>query len=278
MSDKPHDGLQLLYASAKQSGLQTRVLGLGTQQKVGHGSGGFGLKLSALKEALLELEPSQYVLFTDAYDVLLQGSTEPLESWLDTHQNVLFAAETVNWPDPTLKYPQGDGFILHLNSGVFAGRAAHILELLQTPFSSTTDDQFYYASQYVTGKTRIILDSTATHFLCVHKAPGTIQLQRPVRFIPKYYPATTPLVLHLNNGLTRIYWFEALAPLVLGEWSRQTARNAAWSGLFFKGWFAKRHTLAVWLLVILVTMSFITYQAPLYLEARPSSVLRGAAF
>jgi len=254
VSDKAHDGLQLLYASSKKAGLQPRILGLGTRQRIGHGSGGFGLKLSALKRALASIAPDQYVLFTDAYDVLIQGSMASLEAWLDTNDKVLFAAETVNWPDTTLQYPVGTGFITHLNSGVFAGRAKHILELLDAPYTSSTDDQLYYASQYVTGKTRIVLDSTAAFFLCLHKAPGTLALETPVRFLPTHHAPTTPLVLHMNNGLTRLYWFETLAPLILGEWSRTFARNAAWSGMVPKGWFARRHTLALWIFILLVLL------------------------
>jgi hypothetical protein len=228
IADKAHEGLRILKHSTERLGIETRILGLGTRQAIGHGKNGFGLKLSALKEAVSELPAEQFVLFTDAFDVIVQASLDPLEQWLQNNQAVLFAAETVNWPDKTLAYPVPCGFIPFLNSGVFAGRAGHILELLQQPFTATTDDQYYYASQFVTGKSRIVLDSGAEYFLCFHAMPGTIEFKDMIRFLPAIGPPTTPPVLHFNNGVSRFKWYETCATHVLGPWARFPAREVAY--------------------------------------------------
>ena len=226
IADKPHEGLRVLKHSAERLGIETRILGLGTRQLIGHGKNGFGLKLSALKDAVADLPFETFVLFTDAFDVILQSSLEPLEEWLRGNQAVLFAAETTNWPDKTLEYPVPCGFIPFLNSGVFAGRAGHILELLQKPFTSTTDDQYYYASQ-IAGS-RIVLDSHAHYFLCFHGMPGHLIFQNAIEFVPDIGPTTTPAVLHFNNGKSRFLWYEPCAVHVLGEWARYPARDVSY--------------------------------------------------
>jgi hypothetical protein len=228
IADKAHEGLRILKHSTERLGIETRILGLGTRQLIGHGKNGFGLKLSALKGAVSELPAEQFVLFTDAFDVILQSSLDPIVQWLQGNQSVLFAAETANWPDKTLQYPVPCGFIPFLNSGVFAGRAGHILELLQQPFTETTDDQFYYASQFVTGKSRIVLDSFAEYFLCFHAMPGTIECKDKIHFVPAIGPPTTPPVLHFNNGVSRFMWYEQCATHVLGPWARFPAREVAY--------------------------------------------------
>lgn len=229
IADKPHEGLRVLKHSTERLGIDTRIHGLGTRQLIGHGKNGFGLKLSVLKEVVSALPYEQFVLFTDAFDVIVQSSLDPLVEWLHGNQSVLFAAETTNWPDKTLQYPVPCGFIPFLNSGVFAGRAGHILELLQQPFTSTTDDQYYYAAQFVTGSSRIVLDSHAHYFLCFHGMPGDVAFKQEIEFIPAIGPPTRPAILHFNNGKSRFVWYETCAAHVLGEWARAPAREVAYA-------------------------------------------------
>jgi len=189
VSNKPHPGLDLLKESATGSVKETRVLGMGNTTPIGHRGKGFGLKLSLLKAELLLLPPMTKILFTDAYDVLLNGSSKQLEDWIDNNRGkVLFAAERIKWPDKNLMYPSVNLPFPYLNSGVFAGRAQDILELLNEPFDNSTDDQGYYSKQYVRGSS-IVLDHTAKFFLCLCGVS---------------VPHTLPLVTHLNNGLTRV--------------------------------------------------------------------------
>ena len=167
---------------------------------------------------------------------------------------MLFAAETTNWPDKTLEYPVPCGFIPFLNSGVFAGRAGHILELLQKPFTSTTDDQYYYASQL--GGSRIVLDSHAHYFLCFHRMPGHLEFSdATIEFVPDIGQKTTPAVLHFNNGLSRFKWYEPCAVHVLGEWARFPAREVSYK--LIPGW-EHRFRIVCLLLFLLMCWSVCT--------------------
>ena len=232
VSNKPHPGLDLLLASTSRiPSVQTRVLGLGSHTPIGHGSKGFGLKLELLKQELVLAPPLQPVLFTDAWDVVLQGSPQPLLAWLDAHPGkVLFGAETSKWPDKNLFYPVPLTFPFpYLNSGCFCGRAQDILKLLQRPFNTKTDDQQFYAEQFVDPANHIIeLDHKAEHFLCMFGIDvGDVHLDRG--FVS--FRGQRPLVLHLNNGATRTKWFTSVARSILGESFVPHARKLVWNNL-----------------------------------------------
>jgi hypothetical protein len=216
VSNKPHPGLDILLAStARLPRVQTRVLGLGSKTPIGHGSNGFGLKLELLKQELQLCPPLQPVLFTDAWDVVLQESVDPLLQWLRDHPGkVLFAAETSKWPDANLEYPIPLQFPFpYLNSGCFCGRAQDILRLLHAPFHAKTDDQLYYSQQFVDPTNTIIeLDHRAEFFLCMYGiANEDVGLHKGYLT----YRDKKPIVLHLNNGATRLMWFPSVVSTVL---------------------------------------------------------------
>lgn len=233
VSNKPHPGLDLLLASSAQiPRLQTRVLGLGHGTPIGHGGKGFGLKLELLKQELLLLPPLQPVLFTDAWDVLLQGSIEPLLDWLKKNEDkVLFSAETNKWPNKDLMYPLPLTFPFpYLNSGVFMGRAKDLLELLQKPFDAKTDDQGYYSEQFVAQKDeKIVLDSDASYFLCMH---GVLKEDVHVVKGKFIYKQKIPTVVHLNNGWTRIKWFSYVTRGILGGDYVDKAKQIVYQSIF----------------------------------------------
>lgn len=201
VSNKEHPGLELLLESAKKHGIKTRVLGMGSQVKIGHGGKGFGLKLQLLKNELELLPPDTKVIFTDAYDVLFNDSSAKLEEWIEKNDEVLFAAEKAKWPDQNLFYPKIVFPFPYLNSGVIAGRAKKMLEFLQKPFDMKTDDQGYYSEQYVLGKG--VLDHNAEFFLCLAQVDS----------LDKY---KLPFVTHLNNGNTRRKYMRQVVSKILG--------------------------------------------------------------
>lgn len=246
VSNKQHPGLDILLGSSSRfSNLQTRVLGLGNQTPIGHGGKGFGLKLQLLQQELKLVPLMQPVLFTDAWDVIIQENVDKLLQWLEEHPDqVLFAAETVKWPDKDLIYPVPLGFPFpYLNSGVFMGKAKNILELLEKPFDSLTDDQGYYSEQFVVQKdNKIVLDSKGEYFLCMHGIqPNDFHIvNQKLVFQDKI-----PTVLHLNNGLTRMRWFPFVAKGVLGEPYGSKAKEIVYDALLGSVWQAKYIILAV---------------------------------
>jgi hypothetical protein len=234
VSNKPHPGLDALLLSCKPWGIQTRVLGMGSTTPIGHETGGFGLKLKLLKKELELLPPEQLILFTDAYDVIIQQSLDTLEAWLTEHPDkVLFAAESAKWPlDIEDLYPAPLHFPSpYLNSGVFAGSAKSVLSLLQVPFTNTTDDQGYYTRQFLAGSC-IVLDHEAKFFQCMVGLQPSQFLIKDKRFEFTHSSGlkswtSAPSILHLNNGTTRAKYFTKVILTVLGPQYKYLARQVS---------------------------------------------------
>jgi hypothetical protein len=222
VSNKPHPGLDALRLSSLKYGVQTRVLGMGNSTAIGHGGFGFGLKLSLLHRELRVLPPETIVLFTDAFDVLIQKELSPLLEWCKNNpQKVLFAAESSKWPCKELMYPSPLHFPYpYLNSGVFCGEASSILALLDSvEYSQKTDDQEYYTRQFLE-KNTIVLDHRADYFQClVGVSEKDLEFGEKLQvhhFDGLKRWSTTPAVLHLNNGFTRFKLFTRCIHTVLG--------------------------------------------------------------
>lgn len=248
VADKPHEGLQLLFYS-KRANFETRVLGYGSTQKIGHAGAGFGLKLSCLKEELQELDPNQPIVFTDAFDVLFQNDYSFLEKKiLELGDKVLFASEATNWPDKTLVYPPTQKKYKYLNSGVFCGRAGSILKLLQEPFDAKTDDQFYYAKQFASGKSNIVLDYDQEIFACLQ---GISKNQLEWTGHSWKVHDAHPLLLHLNSGGTRTRLFVHIVRKLLPG-CEKLARAAAWRGMLWVPWYKHRFLIAYCLVLLAI--------------------------
>lgn len=243
VANKPHPGLTLCRESAARIGLATRVLGLGAAAAIGHkGKVGFGLKLALLRDAVLRLHPHTPVLFTDAFDVILQGTAHAAAAWIEANpQRVLFAAERSKWPDPDALYPVPLRLpCAYLNSGGILGRAGDIAALFTAPFDMATDDQGYYTERFLqdsaAGRARIVLDHDCVVFACLQAWDAEdLQFQNGAVLVrtAKSQPWRAPLVLHLNNGATRKRWTRDVARAVLGDSAARLALDAwclAWVG------------------------------------------------
>lgn len=195
---------------------------MGNKTPIGHGGLGFGLKLYLLQQEVELLDPETSVVFTDAFDVLIQSSLAPLETWIEKNPDkLLFAAETTKWPSKDLFYPPPLQLpYAYLNSGVFAGKARTILEILKSnPYTMKTDDQEYYTEIFLQPSSAIVLDHKAEFFQCLQGVERkNIVFAQKVRV--KHYNGeeweTEPLIIHLNNGMTRIKYFSAVIHSILG--------------------------------------------------------------
>lgn len=222
VANTSHPGLDALRLTSSLHGVKTRVLGMGNKTPIGHGGLGFGLKLLLLHQEVELLAPETIVIFTDAFDVLIQSSLAPLELWSkENPDKVLFAAETTKWPSKDLFYPPPLQLpYAYLNSGVFVGKASSILEILKSnPYTMKTDDQEYYTKIFLQPSSPIVLDHKATFFQCLQGVDRkNIIFGKKVRVKHQGLEdwETEPLILHLNNGMTRIKYFSALIHSILG--------------------------------------------------------------
>jgi len=225
IANKPHPGLDALRLSTTRHSVQTRVLGMGSKTAIGHGGNGFGLKLELLHQELKLLPLDTAVLFTDAFDVLVQDSEDAIVAWVQAHPTqVLFAAEKTKWPCKELMYPIPLRLpYAYLNSGVFAGTCAAILSLLDSaPYTNFTDDQEYYTRLFL-GGAAIVLDHRAEYFQCLQGVDSkSLVFDLKAQKVHVHHDdgmapwSTMPTVLHLNNGGTRLRLFPKCIRAVLG--------------------------------------------------------------
>ena len=108
------DGYLRWEESLRYSGLKCRTFGLGEDWLGGdltNGPGG-AHKVNILKKELAEYKGNSelYFLFTDAYDVIINGKEEQIfsrfdeiASKVDYKTNVLISAEDLIWPDASLE-------------------------------------------------------------------------------------------------------------------------------------------------------------------------------
>ena len=231
VANTTHPGLDALRLTSSLHGVKTRVLGMGNKTPIGHGGLGFGLKLHLLHQEVELLDPETIVVFTDAFDVLIQSSLKPLEVWIEQNPDkILFAAETTKWPSKDLFYPPPLQLpYAYLNSGVFVGKARAIRQVLSSnPYTMKTDDQEYYTKIFLQASSPIRLDHRAQYFQCLQGVERkNITFAKKVRV--KHFGGeeweTEPLILHLNNGMTRIKYFSSLINSILGPSHKYLSRQ-----------------------------------------------------
>jgi hypothetical protein len=177
VATKHKPGLDLLLLSARRLGYATRVLGAADARPIGHHTTplclfdcppAFGLKMTLVKEAVAALPPRDWVLFTDAYDVVFARPAadlvRALEAWearAPPGAALVFGAEKLAWPDAGLpgyaarsaaRVAAGgaaaDAYPF-LNSGVYAGRAAAVLAAVAGGYDIRTNDQRFFTEMLV---------------------------------------------------------------------------------------------------------------------------------
>jgi hypothetical protein len=105
----------------------------------------------------LDADENTLVLFTDAYDVILNADPETVtRRFLDEFpkSRLLFGAEPFCWPDKSLAntYPQVTFGERYLNSGGFIGYLDDVRKLLDehgAKVGDSDDDQLFYTKLYL---------------------------------------------------------------------------------------------------------------------------------
>jgi len=163
--------MKRLYQSASKHDITITNWGFGVEWKGTDMTGpGGGQKVNILKQNIGELADTDILLFTDSYDVFYADSLETIkERYLDMGHKVLFAAEEVCWPDPSIgnQFPSSHTRYRYLNSGTFIGEVGEIKKILaHGPIEDHQDDQLFYQQAYLEGIYDIGLDIEAYIFQC----------------------------------------------------------------------------------------------------------------
>jgi hypothetical protein len=172
--NKTHPGLDLWKHTAALAGHAPTVLWAPPTSKLGHESKWFGQKFVTLDAHLATLPEDDWALVTDGFDVVVLDSPDVLEGRIRERvgpTQLLVAAEVFENPDKGNPYKTLHQPFPFLNSGVYAGRVAAIREALRPalldPRVLELDDQRYFTQQYFARPDTIVLDHTASVFVCL---------------------------------------------------------------------------------------------------------------
>lgn len=160
-----------LKESADHHNIQYNNWGKGVEWRGSDMTGpGGGQKVNILKKEIQNLSDTDILLFVDAYDVFFADSLPTIkERYLDMGHKVLFSAEEVCWPDPSLgnQFPSVHTKYRYLNSGTFIGEVGEIKKILNhSDIEDHQDDQLFYQQAYLEGLYDIGLDIEAYIFQC----------------------------------------------------------------------------------------------------------------
>ena len=163
--------MKKLYHSASKHYISINNWGFGVEWKGTDMTGpGGGMKVNILKKHIADLPDTDILLFTDAYDVFYSDSLVTIkERYLDMGHKVLFSAEEVCWPDPSLgnQFPSVHTKYRYLNSGTFMGEVGELKKILEhEDIEDHQDDQLFYQKAYLEGIYDIGLDVEGYIFQC----------------------------------------------------------------------------------------------------------------
>ncbi|XP_020670889.3 procollagen-lysine,2-oxoglutarate 5-dioxygenase 2 isoform X1 [Pogona vitticeps] len=217
VATKETDGFHRFIKSAKHFNYIVKVLGQGEEWKGGEGinSIGGGQKVRLLKSALEAYADQEdlVVMYVDGYDVIFAGGPEELlKKFQQANHKVVFAADSLIWPDKRLsdKYPIVRSGKRFLNAGGFIGYSSSVNRIVQQwDLQDNDDDQLFYTKVYIDPLKRerinITLDHKCNIFQSLNGAIDEVHLkfeEGRARVRNSMYD-TLPVTLH-GNGPTKL--------------------------------------------------------------------------
>ena len=190
-----------------------KILGLGQEWTGGEAKNGVLLKpggsqkINLLKEELSDYPDlgNHIILFTDSYDVIINGSSEEIVSRFRKMESpIVFSAEKTCWPDESLKerYPKSPTNYRYLNSGGFIGYGDHISKLVnKVSVNNEYDDQLYYTERFfedLKGNKDTILDYNQFLFQTMNESLEDIIVEGGN--LKNTVTNESPLIIHANGG------------------------------------------------------------------------------
>ena len=204
-----------LQHSADFYGIDVTNLGVGVEWAGTDMSGpGGGHKINLLKRYISDLPDHHVVLFVDGYDVFFAGTIDTItRRYFGFGRKVLFAAESVLWPDKTVLHPLSETKYQYLNSGIFMGEVGALKAILAERIENWEDDQLYYQRKLLSRSFDIGLDYECYVFQCHEPA-----LVRKGDLLCNPITNCCPRIYHGNGGddaketLERLYQTFDFAP------------------------------------------------------------------
>lgn len=120
---------------------------------------GGGVKLNLLRDFIKDLPGEDLIVFTDAYDVFFADDLDTIiRRYLAFKTEVLFQAESSNWPEQDSIWPPSHTPYRYLCSGVIIGRVRELRKMLTIDLDEGQSDQLYLQRLYLQGHFNIKLD------------------------------------------------------------------------------------------------------------------------
>ena len=134
VATKPHPVLNNIQNKVNQNRETIHILGQEEDRNIGwNANGNFGLKLKLVQDFLKrkDIQESDLILFTDAYDVIYYGDFQTIiERYHMFDKPIIFGAETTCSPDPNMKpyYDFTNTTFPFLNSGLYIGKVNYYMK------------------------------------------------------------------------------------------------------------------------------------------------------
>ena len=185
-------------------------------------SAGGGQKIRYMREYLAsrEWKETDLILFCDGFDTNVCGTPEEfVNKWRLFECDVVFGAESFNWPGQCKRQPQLDTRFTFLNSGGYIGRAVTLKAMFESSeLTDSADDQLFCQECYIVAPERgwnVKLDATKTIFCCLsdfrHNMPGAVKnigtREQEVYFVQE--TQSYPLLIHGNgDNVIKRHWIQ----------------------------------------------------------------------
>lgn len=214
-----------LKASAKQHNTKIKYI-------LANEWGGYSDKIEAMKMAIKDLKERDIVCFIDAYDVLINDSSERIRTlFLEQNKEIIFGAEIDCYPSSALerhdKYNKGTEETEHryLNAGGYIGYVNAIKEMLYWKDEETIrqicqdgGDQKYFMEYLFSTNSKatqyICLNTEANIFLNLHRVDWNDLEFREGKVYNKAL-ANVPCFVHFNGGTWQTNTKENILPVFI---------------------------------------------------------------
>lgn len=229
ITDENNKRYRMLMESAEMQNIKIRPLV--SKLPVGHGNGGFGMKLKMMANFVQGIDDDDVILFIDGYDVLITGTSNTIISrykeLIGSEKKAVFGAEVYPWPDKD----KGDMYPDHvkqlkspfkfLNSGCYISYCSVLRNLFDSmkldSYSQSElisiDDQRMWTNTYFNNTHLIILDHNNYLFCCMVDILHHLEIRNNHWY--NTLTETFPLVFHANGSfIIKNFLFDRIFPTI----------------------------------------------------------------